>query len=113
MFNTIIKNKICSSKKRLGRGSSSDKGNTSGRGTKGQLSRSGVSLLGFEGGQTAFYKRLPKRGFKKIKNKIHLFNTKNINIKECINTKKNTKFLANKVIQNLTVEIDDFSRKTL
>ena len=46
-------------KKRLGRGSSSDKGNTSTRGTKGQLARSGVSLLGFEGGQTPFYKRLP------------------------------------------------------
>lgn len=49
--------------KRLGRGIGSGKGSTSGRGTKGQKSRSGVSLLGFEGGQMPLYRRLPKRGF--------------------------------------------------
>lgn len=50
--------------KRLGRGNGSGRGGTSGRGHKGQKSRSGVSLLGFEGGQMPLYRRLPKRGFK-------------------------------------------------
>lgn len=49
--------------KRIGRGIGSGKGRTSGRGHKGQKSRSGVSLLGFEGGQMPLYRRLPKRGF--------------------------------------------------
>ena len=53
-------------KKRLGRGIGSGKGKTSGRGHKGQNSRSGVSLKGFEGGQMPFYRRLPKRGFTNI-----------------------------------------------
>lgn len=50
-------------RKRVGRGLGSGKGKTSGRGHKGQKSRSGVSLLGFEGGQMPLYRRLPKRGF--------------------------------------------------
>ena len=50
--------------KRLGRGSGSGRGKTSGRGVKGQKSRSGVSINGFEGGQMPLYRRLPKRGFK-------------------------------------------------
>ena len=50
-------------KKRLGRGIGSGKGKTSGRGHKGQGARSGVSLTGFEGGQTSLFMRLPKRGF--------------------------------------------------
>jgi large subunit ribosomal protein L15 len=50
--------------KRLGRGIGSGKGKTSGRGGKGQTARSGVSLLGFEGGQMPLYRRLPKRGFR-------------------------------------------------
>jgi len=50
-------------KKRVGRGMGSGKGKTSGSGHKGQKSRSGVSLLGFEGGQMPLYRRLPKRGF--------------------------------------------------
>ena len=50
-------------RKRLGRGIGSGKGKTSGKGQKGQKSRSGVSLLGFEGGQMPLYRRLPKRGF--------------------------------------------------
>lgn len=51
-------------KKRLGRGTSSGVGKTSGRGTKGQNSRTGGGVrLGFEGGQTPLFKRLPKRGF--------------------------------------------------
>jgi large subunit ribosomal protein L15 len=53
-------------KKRLGRGIGSGTGKTSGKGHKGQKSRSGVSLLGFEGGQMPLSRRLPKRGFKNI-----------------------------------------------
>lgn len=50
-------------RKRVGRGIGSGTGKTSGAGQKGQKSRSGVSLLGFEGGQMPLYRRLPKRGF--------------------------------------------------
>tara|TARA_B110001454_G_C12626836_1_gene395251 strand:+ start:292 stop:744 length:453 start_codon:yes stop_codon:yes gene_type:complete len=53
--------------KRLGRGIGSGKGKTSGRGHKGQKSRSGVAIKSFEGGQMPLYRRLPKRGFKSIK----------------------------------------------
>ena len=53
-------------KKRLGRGIGSSKGKTSGRGHKGQKSRSGVAIKSFEGGQMPLYRRLPKRGFNKI-----------------------------------------------
>src|SRR3546814_14471999 len=48
---------------RVGRGIGSGKGKTSGRGVKGQKARTGVSINGFEGGQTPIYRRLPKRGF--------------------------------------------------
>ena len=63
-------------KKRLGRGIGSSKGKTSGRGHKGQKSRSGVAIKSFEGGQMPLYRRLPKRGFKTLKNKknVALFN---------------------------------------
>lgn len=50
-------------RKRIGRGIGSGTGKTGGRGVKGQKSRSGVSLVGFEGGQMPLYRRLPKRGF--------------------------------------------------
>ena len=53
-------------KKRLGRGPGSGKGKTAGRGHKGQKSRSGVAMKGFEGGQMPLNRRLPKRGFKNI-----------------------------------------------
>ena len=56
--------KINKSKLRVGRGIGSGKGKTSGRGVKGQKSRSGVAINGFEGGQMPLYRRLPKRGFK-------------------------------------------------
>jgi large subunit ribosomal protein L15 len=52
-------------KKRIGRGPGSGKGKTGGRGIKGQTSRSGVALNGYEGGQMPLYRRLPKRGFNK------------------------------------------------
>ncbi|VAV97244.1 LSU ribosomal protein L15p (L27Ae) [hydrothermal vent metagenome] len=51
--------------KRLGRGPGSGKGKTAGRGVKGQKSRSGVAIKGFEGGQMPLHMRLPKRGFNK------------------------------------------------
>jgi large subunit ribosomal protein L15 len=50
-------------RKRVGRGIGSGKGKTAGRGVKGQNSRSGVAINGFEGGQMPIYRRLPKRGF--------------------------------------------------
>ena len=68
-------NKIKTSKKRLGRGIGSGKGKTSGRGVKGQKSRSGVAIKSFEGGQMPLYRRLPKRGFNSInKSKIAKIN---------------------------------------
>lgn len=54
-------------KKRVGRGIGSGTGKTGGRGVKGQKSRSGVSINGFEGGQMPIYRRLPKRGFSNAK----------------------------------------------
>ena len=62
-------------KMRVGRGIGSGKGKTSGRGIKGQKSRSGVAIKSFEGGQMPLYRRLPKRGFNSInKNKIAKIN---------------------------------------
>jgi large subunit ribosomal protein L15 len=54
-----------SDRKRVGRGAGSGIGRTGGRGMKGQKSRSGVAVVGFEGGQMPIYRRLPKRGFNK------------------------------------------------
>ncbi|MFC7331653.1 50S ribosomal protein L15 [Rhodocista pekingensis] len=51
---------------RVGRGIGSGKGKTGGRGVKGQKSRTGVSIKGFEGGQMPLHRRLPKRGFRNI-----------------------------------------------
>ena len=64
-LNSISKTKI--KKIRVGRGIGSGKGKTSGRGIKGQKSRSGVAIKSFEGGQMPLYRRLPKRGFNPIK----------------------------------------------
>ena len=58
-------------RKRVGRGGGSGLGTTSGRGNKGQKSRSGVALMGFEGGQMPLYRRLPKRGFKNVFRKTY------------------------------------------
>ena len=60
------RSKINKSKIRVGRGIGSGKGKTSGRGVKGQKSRSGVAIKSFEGGQMPLYRRLPKRGFNPI-----------------------------------------------
>ncbi len=61
--------KMNKSKIRVGRGIGSGKGKTSGRGVKGQKSRSGVAIKSFEGGQMPLYRRLPKRGFNPIEKK--------------------------------------------
>ena len=60
--------KINKPKIRVGRGIGSGKGKTSGRGVKGQKSRSGVAIKSFEGGQMPLYRRLPKRGFNPLRN---------------------------------------------
>ena len=75
-INELPSNSISNSKrKRRGRGSGSGLGKTAGRGVKGQKSRSGVSINGFEGGQMPLYRRLPKRGFKnKFQKKIQTIN---------------------------------------
>ena len=71
--------KIIKSKLRVGRGIGSGKGKTSGRGVKGQKSRSGVAIKSFEGGQMPLYRRLPKRGFNSIsKEKIAILNLEKI-----------------------------------
>ena len=64
MLNVLTKLKT--KKIRVGRGIGSGKGKTSGRGVKGQKSRSGVAIKSFEGGQMPLYRRLPKRGFNPI-----------------------------------------------
>ena len=86
-LNSIVKTK--KHKKRVGRGIGSGKGKTSGRGVKGQKSRSGVAIKSFEGGQMPLYRRLPKRGFKPIKNKEKY---------AIINLSKIQKLIDNKII---------------
>ena len=71
--------KLKTKKIRVGRGIGSGKGKTSGRGVKGQKSRSGVAIKSFEGGQMPLYRRLPKRGFNPIsKNQIAVLNLEKI-----------------------------------
>ena len=73
------RSKINKKKIRVGRGIGSGKGKTSGRGVKGQKSRSGVSIKSFEGGQMPLYRRLPKRGFNPIvKKNIAILNLEKI-----------------------------------
>ena len=75
MISLNNREKINKSKIRVGRGIGSGKGKTSGRGVKGQKSRSGVAIKSFEGGQMPLYRRLPKRGFNPIVNsKIAILN---------------------------------------
>ena len=103
-------------KMRVGRGIGSGKGKTSGRGVKGQKSRSGVSIKAFEGGQMPLYRRLPKRGFNAIKRyqsiiaimnlqKIQSFiDKKTVNPKEIINIDLLKKLkLINKNSQKLKI----------
>ena len=78
-------------KLRVGRGIGSGKGKTSGRGVKGQKSRSGVAIKSFEGGQMPLYRRLPKRGFNPLKKtkvgKINLGQIQSFIQKKSINNK--------------------------
>ena len=88
--------KIKQKKLRVGRGIGSGKGKTSGRGVKGQKSRSGVAIKSFEGGQMPLYRRLPKRGFNPIsKTNVAILNLdkiqsyidkKSINISDTLNS---------------------------
>ena len=79
MISLNNRNKINRPKIRVGRGIGSGKGKTSGRGVKGQKSRSGVAIKSFEGGQMPLYRRLPKRGFNSInKNNIAIINLNKI-----------------------------------
>ena len=123
ILNNIVK--INKPKKKLGRGIGSGKGKTSGRGVKGQKSRSGVAIKSFEGGQMPLYRRLPKRGFNPIKKdkiaKINLdqlqkfINNKRVdptNIINLDNLKKNNlikkSYLKFKILANgnLTTKLD-------
>ena len=87
-LNNLIKTNY--HKLRVGRGIGSGKGKTSGRGVKGQKSRSGVAIKSFEGGQMPLFRRLPKRGFKS-------FNKKNIAI---INLSDLQNFIKTKKIKS-------------
>ena len=114
MITLNTKEKINKSKMRVGRGIGSGKGKTSGRGVKGQKSRSGVAIKSFEGGQMPLYRRLPKRGFnslyKKEKNVVI-----NLNDLEKLITKRKIKqsekihlrkiLLKNKSSKNTKVKI--------
>ena len=78
-LNSLVKTNY--SKLRVGRGIGSGKGKTSGRGVKGQKSRSGVAIKSFEGGQMPLYRRLPKRGFKRIfKKNIAILNISDLTL---------------------------------
>ena len=81
------RDKINKSKIRVGRGIGSGKGKTSGRGVKGQKSRSGVAIKSFEGGQMPLYRRLPKRGFNRHSS-IKLVEINLSNIETLIKKKK-------------------------
>ena len=103
------------SRKRVGRGAGSGLGKTSGRGVKGQKSRSGVAIKSFEGGQMPLYRRLPKRGFKSLsklnkkkfvailnlKDIENFLKNKKINSKEEINIKylKDKNIVKNKFVK--------------
>ena len=89
---------------RVGRGIGSGKGKTSGRGVKGQKSRSGVSIKSFEGGQMPLYRRLPKRGFSPIsKNDLAIINLGNLQ-----------KLIDNKTINADTkINIDTFKKSKI
>tara|TARA_B100000965_G_scaffold153830_1_gene127939 strand:- start:5201 stop:5653 length:453 start_codon:yes stop_codon:yes gene_type:complete len=83
-------------KKRIGRGIGSGKGKTSGRGVKGQKSRSGVAIKSFEGGQMPLFRRLPKRGFNPLKK----------NIIAIINLDKIQKLIDNKKINSEKIDLN-------
>ena len=101
MISLNNRNKINKSKIRVGRGIGSGKGKTSGRGVKGQKSRSGVAIKSFEGGQMPLYRRLPKRGFNPI-------NKKNITV---LNLDKIQSYIDKKSIKTSEVINSDLLKK--
>ena len=89
---------------RVGRGIGSGKGKTSGRGVKGQKSRSGVAIKSFEGGQMPLYRRLPKRGFNPVnKNDVAVINLGDL--QKLIDTKK--------ISIDVKINIDTFKKSKL
>ncbi len=101
-LNNTVKVKV--SKKRLGRGIGSGTGKTSGRGIKGQKSRSGVAIKSFEGGQMPLYRRLPKRGFNPI-NKLKVAK---------INLDQLQKFVDSKRIDNeAQINLDSLKKNNI
>jgi len=128
--------KILRKKIRVGRGIGSGKGKTSGRGMKGQKSRSGVAIKSFEGGQMPLYRRLPKRGFNSFNNlkiakinldKIQMFiDKKTLNLTDTINIEtlkklkiinknsKKLKILGNGEIKNkINIQTDLISKSAI
>ena len=102
MISLNNRTKINKTKIRVGRGIGSGKGKTSGRGVKGQKSRSGVAIKSFEGGQMPLYRRLPKRGFNSfIKQNIAILNLEKIQF--YINKKsiKTTEILNSDLLKKL------------
>tara|TARA_B100001142_G_scaffold225155_1_gene223329 strand:- start:521 stop:976 length:456 start_codon:yes stop_codon:yes gene_type:complete len=94
--------KINRPKIRVGRGIGSGKGKTSGRGVKGQKSRSGVAIKSFEGGQMPLYRRLPKRGFNPIKKtNIAILNLDKIQTYIDKKSIKNTDMLNSQLLKKL------------
>ena len=95
-------------KKRLGRGIGSGKGKTSGRGHKGQKSRSGVAIKSFEGGQMPLYRRLPKRGFRSISSKKNIAIMNLSRIQEILTKEKS---IVNSKINLITLQKSKFINK--
>ena len=110
----ITLNSILSVKKkkiRVGRGIGSGKGKTSGRGIKGQKSRSGVSIKSFEGGQMPLYRRLPKRGFNPLKKKVKVAKINLGKIQELIkNNRLKTDKIDLEVLKKINVVNKNFSK---
>ena len=100
--------KVKTLKKRLGRGIGSGKGKTSGRGIKGQKSRSGVAINSFEGGQMPLYRRLPKRGFNPINKK----KIAKINLDQLQNFLDNKRIDAENLINLETLKIKKIINKS-
>ena len=102
--------KVKRKKLRIGRGIGSGKGKTSGRGVKGQKSRSGVAIKSFEGGQMPLYRRLPKRGFNSLnRTKIAKINLNKI---QMLIEKKKIKTSEKIDIQNL-IKIKAINKRSL
>ena len=102
MIKLNSKLKMNKTKKRVGRGIGSGKGKTSGRGVKGQKSRSGVAIKSFEGGQMPLYRRLPKRGFNSIsKKEIAILNLEQIQSFIDKNNLKSSDLLNSELLKKL------------